>query len=203
LPGSNAGGPEWPNGTSAADAFTAPTGNSTFNGLGGVDTIIFDFKLTDATFTWIGNELIVETAASRTVLTGFEVFQFKDGTVHNNGGDPLVDDLYYYVNSPDVWSAHADADAHYRQFRLARGPQSQRPLRHQALSVDLSRRRRSGLSRPSIRPDQLDRESAVLARPSTPGSILCSIPTSRPRMSIRWRISSVTARPKGAPMRRR
>jgi len=47
-----------PNGTSAADAFTAATGNSTFNGLGGVDTIIFDFKLTDATFTWIGNELI-------------------------------------------------------------------------------------------------------------------------------------------------
>ena len=105
-----------PNGTSAADAFTAPAGNSTFNGLGGVDTIIFDFKLTDATFTWIGNELIVETATSRTVLTGFEVFQFKDGTVHNDDSDPLVDDLYYYVNSPDVWSAHADADAHYRQF---------------------------------------------------------------------------------------
>jgi len=39
------------------------------NGLGGIDTIIFDFKLTDATFTWIGNELIVETATSRTVLT--------------------------------------------------------------------------------------------------------------------------------------
>jgi serralysin len=105
-----------PNGTSAADAFTAPTGSSTFNGLGGIDTIIFDFKLTDATFTWIGNELIVETATSRTVLTGFEVFQFKDGTVHNDDSDPLVDDLYYYVNSPDVWSAHADADAHYRQF---------------------------------------------------------------------------------------
>jgi hypothetical protein len=30
-----------PNGTSAADAFTAPTGNSTFNRLGGVDTAIF------------------------------------------------------------------------------------------------------------------------------------------------------------------
>ena len=100
-----------PNGTSAADAFTAATGNSTFNGLGGVDTIIFDFKLTDATFTWIGNELIVETATSRTVLTGFEVFQFKDGTVHNDDSDSLVDDLYYYVNSPDVWSAHVDADA--------------------------------------------------------------------------------------------
>jgi len=61
-------------------------------------------------------EQIVETATSRTVLTGFEVFQFKDGTVHNDDSDPLVDDLYYYVNSPDVWSAHADADAHYRQF---------------------------------------------------------------------------------------
>jgi len=30
-----------PNGTSAADAFTALTGNSTFNRLGGVDAAIF------------------------------------------------------------------------------------------------------------------------------------------------------------------
>src|SRR5262249_7418308 len=105
-----------PIGTPGADEFIAPTGSSSFNGLGGVDTIIFDFKLTDATFAWIGDELIIETATSRTVLSGFEVFRFTDGTVHNEDADPLVDDLYYYVNNPDVWRAHVDAETHYKQF---------------------------------------------------------------------------------------
>ena len=102
-----------PNGTSAADAFTAPTGNSTFNGLGGVDTLILDFKLVDATFTWSGDQVIIDTSTSHTVASGFEIYQFADGTVHNDDASPLVDDLYYYVNHPDVWSAHVDADAHY------------------------------------------------------------------------------------------
>ena len=30
------------------------------------------------------------------MLTGFEIFVFTDGTVNNNDGDPLVDDLFYY-----------------------------------------------------------------------------------------------------------
>ena len=30
------------------------------------------------------------------MLTGFEVFKFTDGTVHNDDGSPLVDDLFYY-----------------------------------------------------------------------------------------------------------
>ena len=56
-----------PNGTPGADQFTAPIGSSTFNGFGGTDTITFDFKLTDATFTWVGNQLIVDTPTSHTV----------------------------------------------------------------------------------------------------------------------------------------
>jgi len=35
------------------------------------------------TFAWTGNQLIIHTASSDTVTTGFEVFQFTDGTVHN------------------------------------------------------------------------------------------------------------------------
>jgi hypothetical protein len=48
-----------------------------------------------------------------TVLTGFERFAFSDGTVDNNDGNWLVDDLFYYAQNHDVWNAHVDADVHY------------------------------------------------------------------------------------------
>ena len=38
---------------------------------------------------------------------------FTDGTVNNNDGNPLVDDLFYYSRNHDVWNAHVDADQHY------------------------------------------------------------------------------------------
>ena len=62
------------------------------------------------------------------MLTGFEMFVFTDGTVNNNDGDPLVDDLFYYSQYHDVWNAHVDADAHYHCVRLARGARSERVL---------------------------------------------------------------------------
>jgi hypothetical protein len=73
-----------------------------FHALGGIDTIIFDFKLTDATITWSGNQVIVDGPSRHTVLTGIEVYQFTDGTAHNDDADPLVDDLYYYSQNRDV-----------------------------------------------------------------------------------------------------
>src|SRR5215468_5144669 len=103
------------NGTPGNDSFTAPAGNSTFNGLGGVDTITFNFRLLDATFSWVGNQVIVDTSTSHTVLTGFETYQFTDGTVNNDDGNPLVDDLYYDAQYHDVWAQHVDPDTHYAQ----------------------------------------------------------------------------------------
>ena len=38
------------NGTSGPDTFTVPAGSSTFNGFGGVDTLVLNFALVDATF---------------------------------------------------------------------------------------------------------------------------------------------------------
>src|SRR5262249_19704064 len=87
-----------------------------YDGLGGNDTISFNFKLTDATFTWIGNQVIVDTSTSHTVLTGFQKYVFTDGTVDENDGNALVDDLFYYATYHDLWAVHADADAHYAQF---------------------------------------------------------------------------------------
>ena len=108
-------------GTPGNDSYTAPTGNSQFDAHGGLDTITFGFKLTDATFTWSGNEVIVDTATSHTVLSGFEVFEFTDGTVNTADGDRLVDDLYYYTQNHDVWNAHVSADTHYHAIGWKEG----------------------------------------------------------------------------------
>src|SRR6185503_11600955 len=90
------------------DNFTAIGGNEQFNGGGGIDSVTFGFRLLDATVTYSGNQIIIDTASSHTVLIGIEVFNFTDGTVSNNDGDVLVDDLFYYSKYHDVWNAHAD-----------------------------------------------------------------------------------------------
>ena len=46
---------------------------------------------------------------------------FTDGTVNNNDGDRLVDDLFYYSQNHDVWNAHADADTHYHSIGWQEG----------------------------------------------------------------------------------
>jgi len=105
-------------GTSGNDSFTALPGNERIDGHGGIDTITFNFKLVDAAVSFVGNQIIIDgPTGSHTVLSGsFQVFNFTDGTVNNNDGNPLVDDLYYYSQYHDVWTAHADADAHYNTF---------------------------------------------------------------------------------------
>src|SRR5262249_30176376 len=81
----------------------------------------FNFKLTDATISFSGDQVVVDGPGSHTVLTGFETYVFSDGTVNQNDGDPLVDDLYYYSQNHDVWTAHVDADAHYHSVGWQEG----------------------------------------------------------------------------------
>jgi large repetitive protein len=100
-------------GTPGPDAFTALPGTAYIDALGGTDTITFGFRLVDATVTYAGSKVIIDTASSHTVLSGFETYVFTDGTVRNDDGDWLVDDLYYYSQNHDVWNAHVEADAHY------------------------------------------------------------------------------------------
>jgi hypothetical protein len=100
-------------GTPGDDTFTAPVGSVLIDGRGGTDTITFGFNLTDATVAYSGNQVIIDGPSSRTVLIGLERFIFTDGTVDNADGNRLVDDLFYYAQSHDVWNAHAEADVHY------------------------------------------------------------------------------------------
>jgi hypothetical protein len=103
-------------GTAGPDSVTAPPGDALINALTGVDTLTFDFRLTEATVRHEGNMVVIDGPNSHTMVTGAERFVFRDGTVDNNDGNPLVDDLFYYSQYHDVWNAHADADAHYDSF---------------------------------------------------------------------------------------
>ena len=87
------------------DDLVAPTGTASFNAGAGIDTVRFNFKLTEATVTYFGQRRRHRRPASHIVLTGFERFVFTDGTVDNNDGNRLVDDLFYYSHNHDVWNA--------------------------------------------------------------------------------------------------
>jgi hypothetical protein len=105
-------------GTPRNDSFTALPGNERIDGNGGIDTVTFGFRLVDAAVTFSGNQIIIDgPTGSHTVLSGsFKVFNFTDGTVNNNDGNALIDDLYYNSRYHDVWNAHIDADVHYNAF---------------------------------------------------------------------------------------
>src|SRR5205823_1907297 len=81
----------------------------------------FGFALVDANVSYEGHLIVIDGPSSHTVLSGFEVFNFTDGTVHNDDSDPLVDDLYYYSHNHDVWTAHVDADTHYHTIGWKEG----------------------------------------------------------------------------------
>ena len=103
-------------GTAGDDTFIALGGNERIDALGGIDTISFGFRLVDATVTYAGNKVFINSASEHAVLTGFEKYVFTDGTVDNNDGSPLIDDLFYNARYHDVWNAHVDADLHYNTF---------------------------------------------------------------------------------------
>jgi Ca2+-binding RTX toxin-like protein len=111
-------------GTPGDDNFTELAGIERIDAGGGIDTITFDFALTEATVTFSGSRVTVDSASSHIVLTGFERFVFTDGIVNNADGDVLVDDLFYYAQNHDVWNAHVDADSHYHAtgWREGRDP---------------------------------------------------------------------------------
>jgi hypothetical protein len=110
-------------GTAGDDTFAALPGQESIDAGGGIDTVSFNFKLTDASVSYVDDKIVIDgPAGSHTVMRDVEVFKFTDGTVNNNDGNPLVDDLFYYSKYHDVWNAHIDADAHY----LAQGRQEGR-----------------------------------------------------------------------------
>jgi hypothetical protein len=104
-------------GTPGDDNFTVSQGlhyEGYFGGAGS-DTLYFPFSLSATSVRYEDNGLIVEHAPTLTkaLLVDIETVVFPDGTVHQDDGSPLVDDLYYYAHNLDVWAAHVDADQHF------------------------------------------------------------------------------------------
>ena len=77
----------------------------------------FAFKFTDGQVDVSnGNHLLTAPDGTVTNLTGLATLSFIDGTIENNDGAPLVDDVFYFAKNIDVWNAHVDPDAHYAQY---------------------------------------------------------------------------------------
>ena len=126
-------------------AYASGPEENIINGGASNDTFNFNFNLADATVSFSGNQVIVDgPSGSHTVLTGVETFVFTDGTVNDNDGDPLVNDLFYYSHNHDVWNAHVDADQHYHESWLARRTRSKRVLFDLVLSLAQSGREEGG-----------------------------------------------------------
>ena len=129
-------------GTAGDDTFAALPGNERIDALGGIDTVSFGFKLTEATISYLDNKIIIDGPSSHTVLTGVEKFVFTDGTVNNADGNPLVDDLFYYSRQPRRLECAYRRRPALQCDRLARRPGPERVLLHLGLPLDQSGRAR-------------------------------------------------------------
>jgi hypothetical protein len=106
----------------SGDGFINPAASAATGKIVNDDRIAtFDFRLVDATVTYQGDIVIIDSVASHTELSGIDRYVFTDGTVDENDGNALVDDLFYYSRNHDVWNAHVDADAHYNTFGFHEG----------------------------------------------------------------------------------
>ena len=186
-------------GTNGDDTFVAQPGSQNIDALGGNDTIAFDFRLVDATVTYDGNKVIIDGPSSHTVLTGFEKFVFTDGTVDNNDGDWLVDDLFYYLAQPRRLERARRRRPALRYVWLARGPRSERVLLDRHLSDGQSRR--EGGRRRSAHPLRsvwLEGGAGALARLRSARILAANYATSPPPRSTRCRTSCSSAPARGA-----
>ena len=135
-------------GTPDNDAFAVAPGNVRIDALGGFgDTITFDFRLVDASVRYVGNTVIIDGPSSHTVLTGFEVFQFTDGTVNNNDGIRWSTTCST-IRSITTCGPRMPTPMRTSFVRPARGPRPERVLLHRGLSFGQSRRE-GGRHRPA------------------------------------------------------
>lgn len=113
---SGLGGDDTINAGGGNDRVNGGTGNNILDGGPGDDTVLFDFNLTDSSIRFdASGRIVIGSAGGSDTLSHFEHYQFTDGTVTETG-DPLVDDLFYYIRNKDVFTFPMDAEAHYNQY---------------------------------------------------------------------------------------
>ena len=132
------------------DILTGGAGDDRLVGGAGSDTAVFNVDFNTVKVVFEGNRIFIESAEGRDEVSGIENFQFTDGVIHLDDGNPLVNDLFYYANNKDVWDAGVDAEVHYNTFGLAGRTRPERLVQHQRLS--LGQRGRAGGRRQSADP---------------------------------------------------
>jgi Ca2+-binding RTX toxin-like protein len=95
--------------------------NDIIKGLAGNDTAVFNVDFNTVKVVFEGNRVFIESAEGRDEVSGIENFQFTDGVIRLDDGNPLVNDLFYYANNKDVWDAGVDAEVHYNIFGFHEG----------------------------------------------------------------------------------
>jgi hypothetical protein len=95
--------------------------NDIIKGLGGNDTAVFNVDFNSVKVVFDGTRVFIESAEGRDEVSGIENFQFIDGAIHLDDGNPLVNDLFYFASNKDVWDAGVDAEAHYDTFGWLEG----------------------------------------------------------------------------------
>lgn len=82
----------------------------------------FGFAFVDARVTLAGESLVLtDPEGVRHDISGIGTLNFTDGTIQENDGRSLVDDVWYLSNNLDVWRAQVDADTHYETFGWREG----------------------------------------------------------------------------------
>jgi hypothetical protein len=94
----------------------------TFNADGSVTTdtgtLVFNFNFVDSRLSYgiDGHTYLTSPDGVSHDLTGATRLFFNDGHIDEADGAPLVDDLYYDSEYPDVYLAGMDPEAHYAQY---------------------------------------------------------------------------------------
>ncbi|WP_244475643.1 ExeM/NucH family extracellular endonuclease [Methylobacterium sp. Leaf466] len=97
------------------------SGGSSPSGFTGNDTLVLNSRFSEVTVSQVGGVQVITGPEGIDTISGFERFQFSDGTIVTGDGAPLVDDLFYLAANPDVFAAGLDADAHYAQYGFEEG----------------------------------------------------------------------------------
>lgn len=92
--------------------FLAGRGVNTVEGGAGEDTFRVLNSLVDYVQAGYGDATVLFGGASRDTLSRIDIISFADGSL-TLGHDPLVNEVYYATQNPDLFAAGADADTHY------------------------------------------------------------------------------------------
>ncbi len=108
-------------GLAGNDTITGSLGNDVLRGGAGIDTLVYNASFANLQVGQLRGQTTVTGQEGTDTVSGFERVVFSDAAITLDDGSPLVDDLFYLANNPDVFRSGRDADAHYAEFGFREG----------------------------------------------------------------------------------